>query len=573
MCGILFAIDKTDSQIEFGLSMLSHRGPDYQSFCRKNQLVLGHTLLSIMNSIVDAKQPYVDSQTENVLAWNGEIYNLNLLTEKYFYNQTFKTDTEQLHALLSLKSNKVLSELNGMFSIFFYNKKLNNVLIARDKHGIKPLYYHVDKQIFASEIKPIQCLTSKTFTVSQTSFQQYLSFGYSSNNNTFWNEVKSFPKGHFQFYSLHNNTFTEPQSYVENYNFQSTYLSENYLQELIINAVNEQSKAETKVGLMLSGGVDSSILLAASKSKITSFVVNQDGLDNSVFESDLKYATLVAKHFDSKLIEVDAPITENLPQQLAHILEEPIADIAAWYQYKIGEKAKNEGIKVLLSGTGADELFAGYRRHKAFEFSQNSVNHLLVNFTSPFKKLFSSEIQKLIQFNTSQNINELIYLGKMAQLFPQKQNKVKNLQELLQFEQDNYLVYNNLLVNDKSTMAFGIEVRVPYLDNSIEDFAHQLSKNQLIDKNIQKVILKNAFKNQLPKEILNRPKSGMAGIPSVKVTNYWKQFVIENKQVLFDNIEIEKSIFEKTFFSNSLNYKELMVFVMSIALIQKATHC
>ena len=573
MCGILFAIDKTDSQIEFGLSMLSHRGPDNQSFWRKNQLVLGHTLLSIMNSIVDAKQPYVDSQTENVLAWNGEIYNLNTLTQKYFYNQTFKTDTEQLHALLSLKSNEVLSELNGMFSIFFYNKKLNNVLIARDKHGIKPLYYHVEKQIFASEIKPIQCLTNKPFTVSQTSFQQYLSFGYSSNNNTFWNEVKSFPKGHFQFYSLLNNTFTEPQSYVEQNNFQSTDLIANYLKELIISAVNEQSKAETKVGLMLSGGVDSSILLAASKSKVTSFVVNQDGLDNSAFESDLKYATLVAKLFDSKLIEVNAPITENLPQQLAHILEEPVADIAAWYQYKIGEKAKNEGIRVLLSGTGADELFAGYRRHKAFEFSQNAVNHLLVNLTQPFKKLFSSEIQKLLQFNVSQNINELMYLGKMAQLFPQKQNKAQNLQGLLQFEQDNYLVYNNLLVNDKSTMSSGIEVRVPYLDNSIVYFAHQLSNNQLIDKNIQKFILKNAFKNQLPKEILNRPKSGMAGIPSEKVTNYWKQFVLDNKHVLLDNIEIEKSVFEKIQFSNSLNYKELMVLVMSIELIKKATHC
>ncbi len=283
----------------------------------------------------------------------------------------------------------------------------------------------------------------------------------------------------------------------------------------------------------------------------------------------MKYATLVAKHFDSKLIEVDAPITENLPQQLAHILEEPIADIAAWYQYKIGEKAKNEGIRVLLSGTGADELFAGYRRHKAFEFSQNTVNHLLVNFASPFKRLFSSEIQKLTEFNTSQNINELMYLGKIAQLFPQKHNTAKILQEFLQFEQDNYLVHNNLLVNDKSTMASGIEVRVPYLDNSIVDFAHQLSKNQLIDNNIQKVILKNAFKNQLPKEILNRPKSGMAGIPSEKVTNYWKQFVIENKQVLFDNIEIEKSIFEKILFSNSLNYKELMALVMSIELIKK----
>ena len=568
MCGITgFSINKSSQFDQVNLlnrllERIDHRGPDNKKiFLNKNKNIgLGHSRLSVIDTSNFGNQPMFDITGNYVIIYNGEVYNFEYLKKKYLNKVNFKSssDTEVILELYKIFKSKTPSMLEGMFAFAIYDMNSDDLFIARDQMGIKPLYIYMNENefYFSSEFKSFLEIEGFDKSIDYSNLSNHLVFLRSNNRGTIFKKVKKVEPG--EFIIVKNGKIIEKKKYfiLENtFQVQDISISDakNQTYDLLKSSVKKHLRSDIPIGCMLSGGIDSSSILSlASKmstDKIEAFTINlnRDELKAESIIDDLPYAQSMANSLGIKLniIEFEQDI-EGLLYKMIYHLDEPIADMAAINVFLITRFAKSRGFSVLLSGIGGDDIFSGYRRHEAlfyesfFTFLPKDILKFISYIFTKFKFLphrlkrlflYSHLIKNdrllsyyywlnpsivkdflLPQINYELEVSselEKINLKKFQFLDDLKFNK---LNKMLFLEQSSYLPDHNLLYNDKMSMANGVETRVPFLDLQLVKFANSLPAHLKLNKNNSKFILKESFKKILPNNIISRKKTGF-GVP------------------------------------------------------------
>lgn len=560
MCGIVgFSGKASAASLNDAVHSLTHRGPDDHGsyFDEQAAIGLGHTRLSIVDLTQSGHQPMIRAQGEVVLTYNGEIYNFPTLRDELSRTGvTFegRSDTEVLINLYLAHGPAMLSRLNGIFAFAIWDARDNSLFVARDGLGVKPLYYAETAQgfAFASEIKALCRVMPQAKELDAPSIHRYLTYLWCPGEGTPFRAIRKLQPGEamivragrvehrWTWYQLP--AFRSPQQFTD----ENDVIAQ--LQAQLAGAVERQMLADVPVGAFLSGGLDSSALVALASRinpDIHCFTINSSGGDDDGTTPDLPYARQVAEHLKVPLdvVEIDSATMAGDLQDMVRQLDEPLADPSALNVLYISQLARRNGIKVLLSGSGGDDLFTGYRRHLALEM-ERYWNWLPL----PMRRALGSAAGLLDQSKPGQRRAAKI-LGGLAldgddrltkyfvwsryddlmQLYtPEFRNSVgqqrsdepmrrfiqdlptdtSDIERMLTMEQRFFLADHNLCYTDKMSMATGVEVRVPYLDLDVVEFAARIPASMKQRGREGKWILKKAMEPLLPKDVIYRPKTG-----------------------------------------------------------------
>ncbi len=500
MCGIVGIIGSLPNGNECINEMLfaqRHRGPDATHKWMGENVFLGHNRLSIIDLSSDADQPMVSSDGRFILVFNGEIYNYLELKEQLF-DYSFKTssDTEVLLALFQKKGKAMLNDLNGMFSFAIWDTKEQKMFAARDRFGVKPFYYSVldNNLFFASEIKTLFAAGVEKIKNKKV-WANYLSFGtYGLPNETFWENIHQLPAGHYFEYDLHAQKKVEPikwYDFVKNIK-NTPQLAEKELKikylELLQDSIRLRFRADVPVGFNISGGLDSSALLA---------LVNQEFPNNKTIEAftfytnderydELHWVELMLEKTKNPLNKclLEAEEVPKLIAEIAALQEEPFGGFPTLAYHQIFAKARAKGILVLLDGQGMDEAWAGYDYYQT-----NSGFTIQGTKTAPVRPEVLTE-----EFRG----------------FAEKEIYEKPFDNELQNLQYRDLFYTKipraLRFNDRISMLHGTELREPFLDYRLVELAFAQSSDMKIKNGQGKWMLREIVKELLGNEVALAPK-------------------------------------------------------------------
>lgn len=586
MCGIVgYCGNFPPSSLEKANLAQHHRGPDDKGYFVDgiDQVGLAQTRLSILDLSALGHQPMLNEEGFVILVYNGELYNFQeLKSQLESKGCVFKShsDTEVVLNAYLIYGEEMLSMLNGMFAFAIWDKTKKSLFVARDALGIKPLYYfaHNHQFAFASEMKALLHFLPQTKNLDLIALQNYMTFLWCPGERTPFQEIKKLEPGYalrisngqiikkWQWYTL---PVFRDSSQKLNYQESLTGLVD-HLRE----AVHRQLIADVPVGAFLSGGLDSSSIVAFAREKkpdIRCFSIKIEEDQEEGFVEDLPYAQKVAQHLGVGLDVVSVnskQMAMDLPEMVAQ-LDEPLADPAPLNVLYISRLARKNGIKVLLSGAGGDDFLTGYRRHQVLKYHQlisflpstclrllkklgEHINQsgamgrrllkvlsradltgddLIVDYFSWFSQ---NQISNLFSRHTK-NITENFHPSyTMRQWMNNLPIGLNPLQRMLALEQRYFLADHNLLYTDKMSMAASIEVRVPFLDMDFVEFAEKIPVKFKQNGQQGKWIFKKAMEPYLPHDVIYRPKSGF-GAPLRK----WIQKDL--KEVLLDTLS-QKSI-------------------------------
>ncbi|MBK7668666.1 MAG: asparagine synthase (glutamine-hydrolyzing) [Sphingobacteriaceae bacterium] len=430
---------------------------------------------------------------------------------------------------MTKKKQTVSIKLNGFFAFSFYNSKTDELSVVRDRYGVKPLYYfqNEDKFAFASELKALLSLTGAQ-ELNHNALHTYLRLNYSTGKETIFKNVFRLLPGEYI-------SVKEKKVSIKTWYTIPHHKKEESIKDLLSDAVKLRLNADVPVGCFLSGGLDSSIISALAKKHHNDIHTFSIGFADEPFFDETEYAELVAKHINSshhsfKLKDTD--LLENINPFLKSI-DEPFADSSAFNVYVLSKYTKKH-VKVALSGDGADELFMGYNKHKAELLSRKFSSKALSPMMSPVlsllpdsrNKSFSNKVRQLKRFSKSVNLKaEDRYINwacisnekEVNDLLLSKSNHSFNDLFSEAFTQKNFnpvnyadlkiVLADDMLVKaDRMSMQHGLEIRNPFLDYRVVEFAMNLAENKKISNQGQKLILKESFKDLLPKEIFSRKK-------------------------------------------------------------------
>jgi asparagine synthase (glutamine-hydrolysing) len=564
MCGIAGIVDYVNPIDEALLhrmnKRMAHRGPDDSGIYKHQTVGLAHHRLSILDLSMNGHQPMQSDCGNYVLVFNGEIYNHKEIRKAIAHKYSFKSnsDTETLLYAFIEYGDRVFEKLIGIFAFAVLDKKKEELYLVRDQYGVKPLYYYQKDKVllFASELKSMLEYKSFDRSIDYNSLVNYINFLWSPGENTPFLYTKKLLPGHYIKLST---THPERSSIVQYYDIPFTGLYSKQseeeqvyeLQQRLEKAVERQLQSDVPVGFFLSGGLDSSAILAMArklypKERFPCYTIDSGDQSSEGFSSDLFYAQKVAQHFNVplKIVKADLNIIDHFDQMIYH-LDEPQADAAPLNVLEISKAALNDGIKVLLGGTGGDDLFSGYRRHQALNYEplfqmvpKWSVGLLKAGFR-PFnisnpairrmrkvltdldksqaervfgyyswislginKSLFNETLRKQSAFQDHQPLHGF---EKLWGNIPEEKNL---LNRSLYWEMKTYLPDHNLNYTDKMSMAVGVETRVPFLDLDLVNYSATISPQLKMKGNTTKYILKKAMEPYLPAEIITRPKTG-----------------------------------------------------------------
>ena len=560
MCGIVGLISKDSKNKIIGCNdLIAHRGPDDNGYLYYENLSLAHRRLSIQDLSANGHQPMIASDENYAIIFNGEIYNHWEIRKKLEKKYSFKSnsDTETLLYGFIEYGKDILNQLNGIFAFAILDKQNNELFIARDQFGVKPLYYYCDNNQFwfSSEIKSI-LNTDFDNTISNEALVNYLTFLYSPADKTPFEKVYKLLPGHYITLNINGfQNFKIEQYYEIPFDNQRVNKSESELiddlETILVNAVKRQMLSDVPVGFFLSGGLDSSCIVAIAKKiypdkKFNCYTIktNDEDKDEEGFVNDLYYARIVAKHLDVNLIEVDADINivDEFDQMIYH-LDEPQADPAPLNVLNICKKAKIDGQTVLLGGTAGDDLFSGYRRHQSLKietfvgfiplFLRKIIRFFIqklpvkIPLFRRLKKLTAnlhlSQIDRIVGYFSwfdkdhlnllfSDNAKPIVKKYQPLQILKEYINKIPKekdiLNQMLFLEMKFFLTDHNLNYTDKMSMATGVEVRVPFLDKELVEFSTKIPTNLKLKGITTKYILKKVMEKYLPNEVIYRSKSG-----------------------------------------------------------------
>jgi asparagine synthase (glutamine-hydrolysing) len=558
MCGITGKIHLTPQKsVESDLLTamcrnLTHRGPDEEGYYTKDNVGLAVRRLSVID-VEGGHQP-ISNEDETVWAvQNGEIYNFRELTERLLrlgHRFGTRSDTEVIVHLYEEYGIDFVKHLEGMFAIAVWDEKERRLVLARDRMGIKPLFYAAfeDQLLFASEIKAIAA-AGPSLTLNAEALNYYLSLLYIPAPHTIYNEIHKLKPGHIlvvqhgkldvqRYWSL---AHVHP---LEEY---SVHELQKQLRELLVAAVERQLVSDVPLGFFLSGGLDSSLVVASARevhnSKIKTFSV---GFEDPSYD-ETSYAQTVANHLHTEHTNITVkPDFENIIYELADHFDEPFADSSAIPTYYLSGLTRQH-VTVALSGDGGDELFAGYLTYQADKLArlygrvpgilsrkavpwlvhQLPVSDTKINFGFKARRFVDQALlepgqrhfawkaffdeglkQSLLQKPLLDSLS-----GHLDGYSPYKSyfDEAPHFDEITRFQYTDTMVYlidNNLTKVDRMSMAHSLEVRVPLLDTDIVEFAFRLPDQLKMPGMKLKHFLKESTKGMLPEEIVNRPKKG-----------------------------------------------------------------
>ena len=604
MCGIIGISGKINEEnLQKGVNLLSHRGPDDSGIFTDKELRigLGHTRLSIQDLSSAGHQPMADNTGNVILVFNGEIYNfteLKLELEDKGYCFNGNSDTEVLLNLYIEFGKEMFTRLNGIFALAIWDKRNASLLIARDALGVKPLYYSKIKTgsiAFASELKALLKLLPSNKELDIESINRYLAFLWCPGSGTPLKSVKKLLPG--EAIIIKDGSIVESWLWYELPIFSKPKknLSKKHaisgIDKYLRRAVHRQMVSDVPLGAFLSGGLDSSAIVSFAKEKdpdIRCFTIDTKGDQDQGIVDDLPYAKRVAKHLNVSLdvVTIDSHKMANDLESMVIQLDEPLADPAALNVLYISKLAREQGIKVLLSGAGGDDLFTGYRRHYALQLERywawmpKSARIRLEDFTSNIKVNSSihRRVAKMFNGAGSDSLNRLINYFRWSgdtvlqslyspdfrqELATSNANQVmfdflepiitdtSSLDQMLALEQRFFLADHNLIYTDKMSMAEGVEVRTPFLDLDLVEFSAKIPNRLKQKGSIGKWVFKRAMEPYLPKEIIYRPKTGFGAPLRTWIKNDLREMLKDllssdsiNKRGLFSAKAVQQLILD-----------------------------
>jgi asparagine synthase (glutamine-hydrolysing) len=556
MCGIAGIVSPYASKyIELMTDVIAHRGPDDAGFFIENNIALGHRRLSIQDLSQNGHQPMHSLDGQYVLTFNGEIYNHWEIREELKDKYTFKSnsDTETLLYGFQEYGHRLFNMLNGIFAFAILNRETGELILVRDQFGVKPLYYfHQDDcLLFSSEIKSMLCYPGFNKEIDQDSILSYLYFLWSPGEMTPFKHCRKLLPGHYLKINLANPEEYTTTQYYE-IPFKGLYDNKtetewiDLLDEKLTRAVERQLLSDVPVGFFLSGGLDSSLIVALAKKLSPESVFKCFTIQTEVnslregFEDDLGYAKKVAEmlNLDLEIVKSDINIVRDFDKMIYH-LDEPQADPAPLNISNICERARSQGYVVLLGGTAGDDLFSGYRRHQSLYYNQKIVaipyffKKLLYDISSilSYRNAFSRRLKKISQsykFKDRKFQMAALYgwlpIERVKNLFRKNVkfdpntflvHSLKNipdehssLNQMLYWDLKYFLADHNLNYTDKMSMMHGVEVRVPFLDIELVNFSTTITPDLKLKGLTTKYLLKKVAERYLPMEVIYRPKTG-----------------------------------------------------------------
>ena len=533
MCGIAGIISPKARNYYENLQKMTHsiahRGPDSEHHEFYENAALGHRRLSIIDLSETGKQPMFSNTKNECIVLNGEIYGYQVLKKKYAdYPYRGTSDTEVILAMYQEKGKELLNELPGMFAFAIWNEEKQELFCARDRFGEKPLYYAKGKNgefVFASEIKAILASGLIVPKINNEALYHFLQYGYVSAYQSIYSNIFALPPAHFLVYSNGNISIERYYSIPKNDIQISLSDAKEEFVHLLKNAVQKQLIADVEVGSFLSGGLDSSTIVAMVnefKPKQTTISFGYSGE-----HSELKFAEEIAQKYETNHIEIH----ENRGNIAAELLkvspffDEPFADMSYIPQFKICEAAARH-LKVVLAGDVGDELFGGYQFYTIENQMKNhfSYNNMLYKFgLKQFGKFretsyITKEIighQNILDFHQNKVRNyflpkEMAELG-ITSKYHQEYSFAANpdsLNDIMRTDLEKYVPGNMLVKSDRMAMANSLEVRTPFLDQDFAEFCVQLPENLKLDSENDKIILRESMRNYWTETIRNRHKQG-----------------------------------------------------------------
>ncbi len=633
MCGIAgFFGNFPQSLLEEMGKMISHRGPDGTGnlYVKKRDQFIGlmHRRLSILDLSTEGDQPItvccpvcgISHSTSNEkklwLIYNGELYNY-LPLRKELENQGHRfhsnTDSEVLLHLYASEGAEMLKRLNGIFAFILFDGRENgqkhgsysgDTLIARDGLGVKPLYYANTQAglLFASELKALLAWEGLKKELDPVALHHYLSFLWCPAPKTALSSVKKFMPGEAMIIRngqiLKQWIYYDLPYYKNGFKYNKIETAKLLAQETE-SAVQRQLMADVPIGAFLSGGLDSSAIVAMMRKinpdkKIQCYTIGVDErqLAEEGFVSDLPYAKAVAQYLnvDLSIVNVSSNCIKDQLEKILFLLDEPQADPAPINVFLIAEQARKDGFKVLMSGTGGDDIFSGYRRHFAIGMEKYwtclpiSVRHSFANMANKLSEGsgsnnlgnfgFMRRLSKFLQnsdspinerivsyfFWGSENLRRSLYSQEMKKLIKNVETSeplmetlrtipddLNPLDKMLYLEVKHFLADHNLNYTDKAGMAAGVEIRVPLIDLRMVDFAANVPPFMKQKFNQGKSIFKKAMEPYLPKQIIYRPKTGFGSPLRSWIHNELQDFINE---YLSESSLIRRGVFDPKAVSN-----------------------
>ena len=564
---------------------LESRGPD--SFgCwidEKFGIAFSHRRLAIQDLSENGHQPFLSQSGRYVIVFNGEIYNHRLLrkdlsksnTENFFWKGN--SDTETLLACIETWGlNSALDKFAGMFSFALWDRKKRSIYLVRDRFGEKPLYYGFKKFngrsrksfLFASDLSAFRALKGYQIDINQAAFKSFMNQGFISAPLTIEDDINQLRPGHYleinfenierlEFRGVNPVKWWDPLKISQNipeFNTNDEDFAINEVNNSLLRSVEEKKISDVPIGVFLSSGIDSSLicslLMHSSKEPINSFTISfPDNNQGELGFDEGPAAKLIASYLGTNHNEVALSSTDliKLIPSLSSIYTEPFADSSQIPTYLVCREAFKNGLKVVLSGDGADELFGGYNRHylipkiyKTFRnlpYSVRSfISSLLINLPNKNIGLSQQKIQKLSKSILHADNLESIYNSLTCELndkpyllneeflnLSQKNNEILPFatsiaERIMLADVQNYLHSDILVKTDRASMATSLEVRAPFLDHRVAELAWKLPLSMKIRNRKTKWILKKILNNYLPNSLINNDKKGFA----IPINNWLK---------------------------------------------------
>ena len=537
MCGFVGFVDKTknkDITIKKMADLIKHRGPDSDGYYVDDNIALGFRRLSIID-LESGSQPIYNEEKDKLIFFNGEIYNYKYLKEDLIakgHKFSTNTDTEVvLHGYEEYKEDFLLM-LRGMFAFVIYDLNTKELFGARDFYGIKPLYYAKmkDSFMFGSEIKSFLAHHKFKKELNRDMLEQYLTFQYSVGSDTFFKNVYKLMPGHYFIYR--NGRLNIKRYYeikFEPNNKRSLEEWEQGIREVIDDSVLAHKVSDVEVGSFLSSGVDSSLIATLSNVDKT-FTV---GYSNKKY-SEIDYAKDLSKKINVKNISKEITKEEYFEKfpMIEYYMDEPLADPSAVALYFVANIASKH-VKVALSGEGSDEIFGGYniyhepfsvswyykipyfirrfigicvypfRHHRGFNFLYRRSRHLEDRYIGNAFMFEPVEVKKILSYKTGKKTYK-----DLTKPFYDKCKKYDDVSKMQYIDFNFWLIGDILLKADKMSMANSLEVRVPYLDRILINYAKELPTKYKIKNGQTKYAFRRVANEVLESKFADKKKLG-----------------------------------------------------------------
>lgn len=571
MCGILGVYKSNGlnkNQFTKQIESIYHRGPNDSGcwFSEDYNLGLGSRRLSIQDISNNGHMPMTSIDGNYIIVFNGELYNQHdIKTSLLNLGYSFKSmsDTEVVLYAFIAWGEKCLSQFNGMFSIGIFDKKKNEIFLARDRAGEKPLYYW-DNNLgftFSSELKQILLDDTLPRVMNKFALKQYLEDGFTKGKETFVQGVYKLPPAHYLIYKLNNNTkeifrYWEVPIFNNNFECKSDLIDK--LDLLLSSAVKRQMIADVPLGVLLSGGVDSSLITSyaaeISSQKIKTFHISFKGFGKY---DESEFAKKVSNFYDTEHVELSGnEIKYDLIDEVLNYFDEPLGDSSMLPTYLVSRLTKKH-VTVALGGDGGDELFGGYTTYKNFlnpskivsytpEIIKNGISSIgslfpigikgrnfLINLKgTPSRRFLHNRlfdeysIRNILSeemFNSIVNFSTKPYIDITGDL----------LYDMTKYDFQNYLSEDILFKVDRASMASSLEMRAPWLDKDVIEFAFScVDSSSKIRGNNLKILPKELLKKRMPIDFdLNR-KQGFSVPLNTWISTKWFDNIIKEAENL-----------------------------------------